>query len=89
MARAGPAVSEIEEAESALAGMHVKPRGVLRVSAAMSASSLGPIVAEYLVHHPDVAVEMVCSDRHVDRVEERFDVAIRAGPPTLLRRRPA
>ncbi|EIM14986.1 transcriptional regulator, LysR family [Pseudomonas chlororaphis O6] len=77
--RVSPAMSDIEEAESAVAGMRGAPRGVLRVAAPMSSSTLGPIVAEYLVRHPDVAVEMVCSDRLVDLVEERFDVAIRAG----------
>ncbi|WP_321959175.1 LysR family transcriptional regulator [Burkholderia cenocepacia] len=77
--RVGPAMSDIEEAESAVAGMRGTPRGLLRVAAPMSSSTLGPIVAEYLVRYPDVAVEMVCSDRRVDLVEERFDVAIRAG----------
>ncbi|MEN2475795.1 LysR family transcriptional regulator [Burkholderia sp. GS2Y] len=77
--RVSPAMSDIEEAESAVAGMRGTPRGLLRVSAPMSSSTLGPIVAEYLVRHPDAAVEMVCSDRRVDLVEERFDVVIRAG----------
>jgi DNA-binding transcriptional LysR family regulator len=77
--RVSPAMSDIEEAESAVAGMRGTPRGVLRVAAPMSFRKLGPIVAEYLNRHPDVAVEMVCSDRRVDLVEERFDVAIRAG----------
>lgn len=77
--RVVPAMSDIEEAESVVAGMRGAPRGVLRVAAPLSSSTLGPIVAEYLVRHPDVAVEMVCSDRLVDLVEERFDVAIRAG----------
>jgi DNA-binding transcriptional LysR family regulator len=72
-------MSEIEEAETEVAGLHGAPRGVLRVSAPVSISTLGPIVAEFLVRHPEVQVEMVCSDRRVDLVEERFDVAIRAG----------
>lgn len=78
--RVAPALSDIEEAESQVAGMHGAPRGVLRVAAPVSiGTTLGPIVAEYLVRHPDVAVEVVCSDRLVDLVDERFDVAIRAG----------
>lgn len=77
--RVAPAMSEIEEAEGALAGMHGTPRGLLRVAAPMSVRALGPIVAEFLRRHPGVEVEMVCSDRRVDLVEERFDVAIRAG----------
>lgn len=77
--RVSSAMSDIEEAEGAVVGMHSAPRGVLRVAAAASASSLAPIIAEYLVRYPDVAVEMACSDRNVDLVEERFDIAIRAG----------
>lgn len=77
--RVGPAMSDIEEAESAVAGMRETPRGVLRVAAPMSFSPLRPIIAEYLVRHPGVAVELVCTDRLVDLVDERFDVAIRAG----------
>ncbi|WP_343727868.1 LysR family transcriptional regulator [Burkholderia seminalis] len=77
--RVGPAMSDIEEAESAVAGMRGTPRGVLRVAAPMSFSPLRPIIAEYLARHPDVAIELVNSDRLVDLIDERFDVAIRAG----------
>src|SRR6266545_994316 len=38
------------------------------------------MVAAFLRRYPDVQVEMVCTDRRVDLVEEGFDVAIRAGP---------
>jgi DNA-binding transcriptional LysR family regulator len=72
-------VAELEEAEEAVGRMQSAPRGLLRVTAPLSFSMLGPIVAEYLRRHPDVQVELLCSDRRVDLVEERFDVAIRAG----------
>ncbi len=88
--RVSPAMSDIEDAESAVAGMRETPRGVLRVAAPMSFSPLRPIIAEYLVRHPDVAIELVCTDRLVDLVDERFDVAIRAGAlvdSTLVARR--
>ncbi|WP_208457787.1 LysR family transcriptional regulator [Burkholderia sp. BCC0405] len=77
--RLAPAICDVDEAERSVAGMRGTPRGVLRVAAPMSFRKLGAIVAEYLVRNPDVAVEMVCSDRRVDLVAERFDVAIRAG----------
>lgn len=77
--RVAPALGEIEEAESALAGLRGVPRGLLRVAAPVSVRALGSIVAAFVVRHPEVEVEMVCSDRRVDLVEERFDVAIRAG----------
>src|SRR6266542_397524 len=75
-------VAELEEAEQAVGRMQAAPRGLLRVTAPLSFTMLGPIVAEYLKRHSDVQVELLCSDRQVDLVEERFDVAIRAGQLT-------
>jgi DNA-binding transcriptional LysR family regulator len=37
-------------------------------------------VAEFLRRCPEVQVELVCTDRVVDLVDEGFDVAVRAGP---------
>lgn len=73
------AVAEADDAEQAVARMHASPRGLLRVTAPLSFVMLGPIVSEYLRTYEDVEVELVCSDRNVDLIEERFDVAIRAG----------
>ncbi|WP_373047521.1 LysR family transcriptional regulator [Vulgatibacter sp.] len=80
------ALAELEEAELALGGMRAEPRGLLRVTAPLSFGFVGPIVAAFLGHYPEVQVEMVCTDRVVDLVEEGFDVAIRAGrlPDTSL-----
>jgi DNA-binding transcriptional LysR family regulator len=51
----------------------------LRVTAPLAFGMLGPIVAEYLREHHEVQLEVHCTDRTVDLVDERFDVAIRAG----------
>lgn len=73
------ALGELEEAEQALAGMHAVPRGLLRVTAPLSFGFLGPLVGEFLRENPEVQMELLCTDRVVDLVEEGFDVAIRAG----------
>ena len=73
-------VAEIEEADQAVSRMHAAPRGLLRVTTPLSFGLLGPAVAAFLQRYPDVQVDMVCSDRRVDLVDEGFDVAIRAGP---------
>lgn len=73
-------VAEVEEAEHAVRSTQADPRGLLRVSAPLSFALLGPIVGEYLRRHAEVEVELMCTDRQVDLVEERFDVAIRAAP---------
>jgi DNA-binding transcriptional LysR family regulator len=72
-------VAELEAADQAVGRMQAAPRGLLRVTSPLSFAMLGPIVAEYLERHADVQVELVCTDRTVDLVDEGFDVAIRAG----------
>jgi DNA-binding transcriptional LysR family regulator len=71
--------AEVDEAAQAVGQMQAAPRGLLRVTAPLSFGMLGPIVAEYLRKHAEVQVELLCTDRQVDLVDERFDVAIRAG----------
>jgi DNA-binding transcriptional LysR family regulator len=72
-------VGEIEEADQAVGNMQAAPCGPLRVTAPLSFSLLGPIVGEYLKRYPQVQVELVCTDRRVDLVNEGFDLALRAG----------
>jgi DNA-binding transcriptional LysR family regulator len=73
-------LAEVEEARNAVSRLQATPRGLVRVTVPLAFSMLGPIVAEYLERHPDVRVDLVCTDRRVDLVEERFDLALRAGP---------
>jgi len=77
--RAAPIVSDIEQVDQAVGELQAAPRGLLRVTAPLSFALIGPMVAAFLERYPDVHVELVCSDRVVNLVEEGFDVAIRAG----------
>jgi DNA-binding transcriptional LysR family regulator len=70
---------ELEDAERAVIELQDVPRGLLRIAAPLRFGLLGPVVAEFLSLYPDVRVEVVCSDRIVDLIEEGFDLAIRAG----------
>src|SRR5712671_2800982 len=72
-------VSEVEDAERAVSSLEEIPRGVLRVTAPVNVAFLGPIVSDYLKRYPEVRLELFCTARSVDLVEERFDVSIRAG----------
>jgi DNA-binding transcriptional LysR family regulator len=72
-------VGEIEDAERAVSRLHEAPRGLLRVTAPVNAAFLGPIVGDYLQRYPEVRIDLLCTARTVDLVEERFDVGIRAG----------
>ena len=71
--------AEIDDAERAVSSLQATPRGLLRVTAPVNAAFLAPIVSEFLKRYPEVRLELFCTGRSVDLVEERFDLAIRAG----------
>lgn len=77
---AARAVAEVDAAERAIAASTEVPRGPLRVSAPVGMSFLGPLCAKFTKRCPEVELELVCSDRVVDLIDEGFDLAIRVGP---------
>jgi DNA-binding transcriptional LysR family regulator len=72
-------VAEVEDAERAVSSLQEAPRGLLRLTAGTNSGWLGPIVGSYLERYPEVQVELSCTGRVADLVEERFDLGIRAG----------
>lgn len=72
-------VEELEEAELSVNTMQAEPRGLLRITTPLNYDFVGAIVAEYLIMYPQVQVELACTDRMVDLVEEGIDIGIRAG----------
>jgi DNA-binding transcriptional LysR family regulator len=72
-------VGEIDEAEHAVTSLQATPRGLLRVTAPVNLSFLASIVADYLKRYPEVSIELFCTERNVDLIEERYDLGIRAG----------
>jgi DNA-binding transcriptional LysR family regulator len=72
-------IAEVEGAELAVSSLQDTPRGLLRVTSGPNSAFVAPIITEYLKEHPEVSLELVCTTRAVDLVEERFDVGIRAG----------
>jgi DNA-binding transcriptional LysR family regulator len=74
-------LADLEEAErEAAAG--TAPRGRVRVNANVpfGLHYLLPLVPDFLAQHPEVTLDVALSDRVVDLLEERADVAIRTGP---------
>jgi len=69
---------EAEASEVAASAFASSPRGVLRVSShnAFGRMHVAPALADLLHRYPELGVEMVMTDRLVDMVKERFDVAI-------------
>lgn len=72
-------VQEAEAAEQEVTRMQAGPHGLLRVTTPLSVSFLAPLVAGFMERYPDVQVELLCTDRAVDLVEEGMDLAVRAG----------
>ncbi len=77
--RSAAALAELGEAENDVAQLTGKPRGTLRVTAPtyFGSTTLAPHLKEYRTRYPEVALDLDLSDRLVDLVKERFDVAIR------------
>ena len=74
-------LADLEEAERC-ASEHTAPRGRLRVNANVPFGHhfLLPLVPEFLERHPDVTLDIVLTDEVIDILEQRTDVAVRAGP---------
>src|SRR3954467_14981423 len=81
--RAARVVAEIEEANAAITDIHHSPKGLLRVGSPLlfGHAFLGDFVAEFLVRHPEVEVELIVGDRRFDVVEEGLDLAIHVVGP--------
>ena len=74
-------LADLEEAERC-ASAHAEPRGRLRVNANVPFGQhfLLPLLPEFLQRHPQVGVDLTLTDEVIDLLEQRTDVAVRAGP---------
>ncbi|HEX7814983.1 LysR family transcriptional regulator [Dyella sp.] len=74
-------LADLEEAERC-ASEHAAPRGRLRVNANVPFGHhfLLPLASEFLERHPDVTLDIVLTDEVIDILEQRTDIAVRAGP---------
>ena len=74
-------LADLEEAEEAVSASAIVPRGTLRITASISfgAGYLAPAIAEFQERHPQLRFDIELSDRAVDLVDERIDLAIRIG----------
>ena len=72
-------LTEIEEADLAVAHLQAEPRGLLRVNGPMSFGTLhlGRAVAAFMERYTELQIELMLSDEQLDTVQEGFDVTIR------------
>lgn len=71
----------VEEAERGASGEYGAPKGELMVSAPILFGRLHvlPVAVEFLEAYPDIDVRFVLSDRVVNLIDERVDLAVRIG----------
>ncbi|RYG88064.1 LysR family transcriptional regulator [bacterium] len=80
-AHAERALAELESGKEAVRQEGGEVDGLLRIAAPLSfgTAHLAPVIAELALRHPRLRVHTSYSDRRVDLMAERFDVAIRLG----------
>ncbi len=80
-ARLRPAITDVEDALSALGDYRGRPSGTLRITAPRSsgASLLPPILTRMKEAYPELAIEISLDDAFVDIIAAGFDAGIRLG----------
>ena len=79
--RATTILADLDEAERiAAAGEMPAGRIRLNTSASFGTHVLAPVLPEFLARHPKVSIDIVETDAVVDLLQERTDIAVRAGP---------
>ncbi len=79
--RARRILADVIEAEEVARRLQTELKGTLKVAAPMSFGllHLSPAVADFLVAHPQLEIDLDLNDRRVDLVNEGHDLAIRIG----------
>jgi len=79
--RALRAIGEADEADRSARGAGHELSGPLRISAALTFARLRilPRLKPFLDRHPQLSLDVVLDDRHIDMLEEGIDVALRMG----------
>ena len=74
-------LDEVSEAERAVKGEYSSPKGLLTITAPIVFGRLHmvPVVADFLKAYPEVDVQLFLTDRSLDLLEEKIDLALRIG----------
>jgi LysR family transcriptional regulator, regulator for bpeEF and oprC len=74
-------LSDVREAEESLSNNRSSPSGRLRIDVSTSIANdiIIPALPDFFERYPDIRLDMGCSDRQVDLIEEGVDCAVRGG----------
>jgi len=81
LARSRRILEEAQGAEDDLTSAANAARGRLRLSIPFVGRLLLPVLADFMLRHPAIELDLDLSDRLVNVVEEGFDAVIRTGEP--------
>jgi len=72
-------ITDLEEAELAVSQQHGELAGVIKIAAPLSFGllHLAPAFTDFMKLHPKVQLDLDFNDRHIDILQEGFDLAIR------------
>lgn len=70
-----------QQAEDAVHELKGEPRGVLKIQLPMTLGQMHitPLIPEFLQRYPHLEIDLVMDDRHINLVEQGYDLAVRAG----------
>lgn len=73
-------LDELDEVEARVRSEVASPRGVIRIAAPVAFGRLviASHIAEFFSLYPEIKVDLVLSDKHVDMITDGIDLAIRA-----------
>jgi DNA-binding transcriptional LysR family regulator len=76
-----PLVAQLERAALMAGDSGDTPRGTLRITAAVTFAqvNLVPLLPEFAKRYPELSFELLLTDKFLDLVEERVDLALRLG----------
>jgi DNA-binding transcriptional LysR family regulator len=70
-----------QQAEDAVHELQGEPRGVLKVQLPMTLGQMHitPLIPEFLKQYPHLQIDLIMDDRHINLIEQGYDLAVRAG----------
>src|SRR3954468_22928983 len=79
-AKAGAILAELHAADKELAELRAAPCGVVRLAAPLATSQyvLPLILPAFMARHPLIKLQVIVSDKPVDLIGDKIDIAIRA-----------
>ena len=72
-------IEEVEQAEDLVSASQISPRGLLKIAAPSTFGSrhIAPHLPLFLKRYPDIKIELLAFDDHIDIIKESIDIAIR------------